>query len=225
MPDMNVLSYPLRYLTLKDEDKHALFRRNGLAVFLVAAFLTLPFLLPGANYFGDDGFLDRFGSVAAVLTGFYVAALVGIASFPSSLGDLDDVMEVGKVFGRECDDDGNPVALTRRQYVCAMFGYLAFMCLSVSTAAVLLVVVTDVTKSSFLQALPDQWTSAAWFEKNFVWVVRAVFIGLLNLAIAHMIVTTFHGLYYLIERLYDKKPELLPKAECGSQSGPPNDTV
>ena len=76
----SVLTYPLSYLSLKDEGGNRLFRRNWLALMTVVVILSAPFILFDANYFGDKGFLDRFGSFAAVLTGFYIAALVGVAS-------------------------------------------------------------------------------------------------------------------------------------------------
>lgn len=206
---MNVISYPLRYLSLKDEKERSLYRRNGMAVVSITLILTLPFLVPGANYFGDSGFLDRFGNVAAILSGFYVAALVGVASFTSSLGDLDKIIEVGKVSG--LDASGESYFLTRRQYVCTLFGYLAFVCLSLSTISVLFVVVTQVVKGEVISAIPTDWSTSHWFSDTLLPLTRIFIIALLNMTISHMIVTTFHGLYYLIDRLYDKQAVAKPK--------------
>ena len=96
---MNVFAYPLRYLRLEDEQENRLFLRDKTALIGSTFILALPFILFDMNFFGDRGFLDRFGSFSAVLTGFYIAALVGIASFASSLGGLDDVIAVGKIKG------------------------------------------------------------------------------------------------------------------------------
>ncbi|RWM70817.1 MAG: hypothetical protein EOR81_32295 [Mesorhizobium sp.] len=185
---------------MKDESGRALFLRNGLAAILIAIILTLPFGFTDANYFGDKGFLDRFGGFSAVLTGFYIAALVGIASFAPSIGDLDEQIEVGKI--TRIDDDGESENLTRRQYVCSMFGYLSFVSLFISVFAIFSAIF-----SSF--HVIDIIFNVAGFRINFSFVIYLLAIFFINLIISHMVVTTCHGLYYLIDRLYAKKPKLL----------------
>ncbi|MGV2979727.1 hypothetical protein ACERNI_05910 [Camelimonas sp. ID_303_24] len=207
----SVLTYPLGYLSLKDEGGRKLFRRNWISVLIVVAVMSAPFVLFGANYFGDKGFLDRFGSFAAVLTGFYIAALVGVASFSSSVGDLDEEIEVGKISRVTFDRDHGQASsedLTRRQYVCSMFGYLAFVSLLLSVGAILLVVgaasartVIDIAASWFT-GQPPPWVLCS---------LRIATIVAFNLMLAHLLVTTCHGLYYLIDRLYAKKPTLVSK--------------
>lgn len=188
---MRILTYPLRYLALKDEHGTMLFVRDVVAVIIIASILSGPFLLTRANFYAEDGFLERFSSFFGVLTGFYIAALVGIASFVSTLGDLDKVIEVGRITVR--DKDGEDTPLTRRQYVSAMFGYLAFISLALSVSAIFMIVIADPISS---------------FVGNWVGVVGVI---LFNTVFAHMIVTTFHGLYYFIDRLYDKEPVPSPK--------------
>lgn len=199
---MNVLTYPLRYLSLCDEHGRRLYLRNLVTVILLTIAFTLPFWLTDANYYADGGLLDRFGNFSAVLSGFYIAALVAVASFGPSLGDIDDVIQVGKITRAPDEEGDEPETLTRRQYVCSLFGYLAFLSLLISVLGI--VVVTVAGAGSKMLGLLD---------------VRAVRpVGLLlaiviNLIIAHMIVTTCHGLYYLIDRLYAKSAKLLPKSE------------
>lgn len=206
----SVLAYPLNYLSLKDENDIRLFRRNGIAVVSVVFVLSAPFILADANYFGDKGFLDRFGSFAAVLTGFYIAALVGVASFSSSMGDLDNEIEIGRisrVIVNPIDGEDPKEYLTRRQYVCSMFGYLAFISLLLSVGAVLLIVAADPARAAVE-------CGAQWFERGSVYsvqIVGAMVIVGFNIVLAHLLVTTCHGLYYLIDRLYAKKPKILPK--------------
>ncbi|WP_048707403.1 hypothetical protein [Microvirga massiliensis] len=207
----SVLTYPLSYLSLKDEGGRRLFRRNSVAVLVVVAVMSAPFILFDANYFGDKGFLDRFGSFAAVLTGFYIAALVGVASFASSVGDLDGEIEVGRIsrpVPNPAEGEDLEEYLTRRQYVCSMFGYLAFVSLVLSVGAIMLIVAAAPARSA-VNAISG-WSGAqtAQGAKD---VLRAIVIVGFNLVLAHLLVTTCHGLYYLIDRLYAKKPTLLPK--------------
>ncbi|MGQ2906769.1 MAG: hypothetical protein ACT6QU_02330 [Aliihoeflea sp.] len=189
---MFIFSYPLRYLALKNEARQRLIWRDAIPVVLLATALSLPFWLSPANFFGPSGFVDRFGAFAGVLTGFYIAALVGVASFSGALQGLDEVMQFGQVFVRE---DGEDRALTRREYVTAMFGYLSLLALSLSFSAILMVVSADVIR--------------AWVP---LWV-GDISLSIFLVATSHMVVTTFHGLYYFIDRLYDAPATIPPKSD------------
>nr|WP_278434266.1 hypothetical protein [Brucella anthropi] len=203
--DRNVLTYPLSYLSLKDERGRRLYQRNFGALFLIVVMISFPFIFFNANYFGDKGFLDRFGSFSAVLTGFYIAALVGVASFASMVGDLDEEISVGKII--RPDSDGGE-CLTRRQYVCSMFGYLSFVSLGLSVGAILLIVAADPVRKG-LMFLSD---NVGMENFRFIeWCVSILVIVGFNLVLSHLLVTTCHGLYYLIDRLYATKPKILPK--------------
>lgn len=203
----NVLTYPLSYLSLKDEQGRKLYKRNIAALIFIVLIISAPFVLFNANYFGDKGFLDRFGSFSAVLTGFYIAALVGVASFASMVGDLDEEISVGKII-RPSTKAEPEEALTRRQYVCSMFGYLAFVSLFLSVTAILLIVaVTPVVNGL---KLIDSGIDGECIKKIEL-ISRAFIIVLFNVALVHMLLTTCHGLYYLIDRLYAKKAKILPK--------------
>lgn len=207
----SVLTYPLNYLKLKDEKGNRLFRRNSLALVSLVTVLSAPFILFDANYFGDKGFLDRFGSFSAVLTGFYIAALVGVANFASSVGDLDSEIEVGPISRpnpNPLEGEQKEELLTRRQYVCSMFGYLAFVSLVLSVGAILLIV-TAVPLRSTIGTLME-WVGLGSIKNELHFLSAVVVVGF-NIILAHLLVTTFHGLYYLIERLYAKKPKILPK--------------
>lgn len=202
---MNVLTYPLRYLALKDESGRALFLRNKLSIVSLTIIIAAPFIFAHLNFFGDRGFLDRIGSFLSVLTGFYIAALVGIASFASTLGDLDEVIESGKI--KINPGTENEVDLTRRQYVCIMFGYLSFISLFLSVFSVLAISIVE-TRGIITELLKYD------FCKNLKWIyipLRMTLILLFCVVISHMLLTTCHGLYYLIDRLYTKKAVLLKK--------------
>ncbi|KQY78656.1 hypothetical protein ASD52_02075 [Ensifer sp. Root142] len=206
---MNVLSYPLGYLRLTDEHGRKLFRRNALTVVLLTALISAPFIFAEANFFGDKGFLDRIGSFSAVLTGFYIAALVGVASFSSSIGDLDEVIVVGPI--KRIATDGRSEDLTRRQYVCSLFGYLSFVSLIISIGSILLIVAAaaDGKLISRVSEIPV----AGPYVVSSLEMLHAALIIVCSLIIAHLFVTTCHGLYYLIDRLYQKNDQLLEKPD------------
>ncbi|RWD61184.1 MAG: hypothetical protein EOS60_33195 [Mesorhizobium sp.] len=217
---VNVLTYPLGYLSLEDEAGNRLFKRNWVAVAVVVILLSAPFILVDANYFGDNGFLDRFGSFAAVLTGFYIAALVGVASFASSVGDLDVEIEVGPIRRRKqvpAEVEQAEEDLTRRQYICSMFGYLAFVSLFLSVAAIILLVAAEPAKILISLAIKAAWRPEA--VGYCLYGISGILIVGFNVVLAHLLVTTCHGLYYLIDRLYDQKPKLLSKGARKTRTG------
>ena len=89
-----------------------------------------------------------------------------------------------------------------------MFGYLAFVSLVLSVGAVLLIVGADPARAA-TEALA-RWLGGQ-VDHYGLQIVRALVIVAFNLVLSHLLVTTCHGLYYLIDRLYAKKPKILPK--------------
>src|SRR5690349_9031968 len=121
---MSNFLYPLVYFRIRNSDK---FRMDLLPSLLLALILTaVVAFVPGVNFFGQGGVLPNLAMLTAALTGFYVAALTAAATFQNA--DLDHKIEDGALYLPVSDDDGKTTleALTRRQWVCIMFGFLAF---------------------------------------------------------------------------------------------------
>lgn len=206
--DNRVLLTPLRYLRLRDERGRRLLMRNLIATAAVTLMFTLPFLIAShANYFHKDGFVDKVGAFSSVLTGFYVAGLLAVATFSEKLGGLDAPIEVGKIILKT---SGEPDQfLTRRQYVCTIFGYLAFLSLAIT-----LISITTVILSSAIPARLDIKDAVGRYPIHVPHdVIRGIAIACFGIVVAHLSVVTCHALYYLIDRLYAKKPELLPEQQ------------
>lgn len=201
---MNVFSYPVRYVFLRDEDKIPLFLRDLVSTIVLSALISIPFILSGANYFGDRGFLDRFGSFCAVLTGFYIAALVGVATLSPSVGDVDIPIKEGKILFRQ--KDGDEKELTRREYVCAIFGYLSFLSLVLSLISIAFIVIAP-SLAAYLPIIFERVGIPSYLATYGIPAVVIIFMAIL---ISQMVITTFHGLYYFIDRLYYKEAVLLP---------------
>lgn len=205
---MSIVLYPLGYLSLEDESGKRLFLRNLLFLFIMVVIISVPFIFLDSNYFGDKGFLDRFGDFAGVLTGFYIAALVGVATFASSVGDLDEEIEIGRIRRpiRSHNSKSTDVEfLTRRQYVCSMFGYLSFVSLFLSVCAIIIVVIAPPLNSLINDYFSQKSKMLITYGVSFLIVI-------FNVIFSHLFITTCHGLYYLIDRLYAEKPKILPKA-------------
>lgn len=200
----------LRYLRLRDERGRRLAFRNIAATLALTAALSAPFIaISTSNYFHKDGFIDKVGSFSSVLTGFYVAGLLAVATFASSMGNLDGVIHIGRIIlpGREEADPARD--LTRREYVCAIFGYLSAMSLFTT-----LLSITIVTIAEALPALHDFEIHRGGYDlKVYKDVLRIAPIAVFSTLVSHLTVVTCHGLYYLMDRLYAQSPEILPNKE------------
>jgi hypothetical protein len=203
-----ILFTPLRYLRLRDEGGRLLLTRNLFATLLLAALFSLPFLVVStSNYFHKDGFIDKLGSFSSVLTGFYVAGLLAVATFSAKLGDLDTPMDVGPAILPKGAPDEKDIHLTRREYVCTIFGYLAFLSLFTTLISITVVILTSGISAvtNFDLAVGK---NSIHFDRE---IFRSVPILLFGLLAAHLAVVTCHSLYYLMDRLYAQKPKLLPE--------------
>lgn len=189
---MTVL-FPLLYLKLENAFGRYIIRRDIVPLFLLIGLLAGPFLFFGqANYFHKDGFVDKVSSFLAVLTGFYVAALIAVATLSSKFADLDLPITDGEVRLPSKDGEAGEL-LSRRQYVCYMFGYMAFVSLFLSLACIALVVLSPL--------LADEGFSIWSVRIAHSWV-RGTGILILTIPLASLALTTVRGLYYLVERLY-----------------------
>ena len=204
---MKILARPIRYLWLIDEKRRPLFLRNLLATTLLCAILSLPFIfLDNANFFRGGGFVERAGTFSSVLTGFYIAALVAVATFAVHLGDMDTPIKVGKVIERGRNGDADQ-ELSRREYVCALFGYLAFLSLIISILSILVVVVSPAA-STCIKGAPSCLGEIV--PVSYRWP-RAIAVFGYTFLLSSLLVHTLHGLYYLVERIYAQTPTIRPK--------------
>lgn len=165
--------------------------------------------------FAKDGLVDGLGSITAVLAGFYVAGLVAIATFFRENSSLDDVIENGPaIINRGTDDEER---LTRRQYVCSIFGFLVALSFFLAISAVVLRVSSPSISHIFgiseviFCSYEILWTTILEFISVFIWIYLFIL----------QITLTLIGLYYLMDRIYDTRPVLgkPSKQNDGDESG------
>ncbi|NML06172.1 hypothetical protein [Sphingomonas sp. G-3-2-10] len=174
--------------------------------------LSLPFWsIKYSGFFEPAGFLGRVGSITGNLAGFYIAGLVAVAAFAMERASLDDVIKTGKV-SPDPSSSADRRFLTRREYVCYIFGYLTFCSLAFSILSVL--------ATSIGQPIGKYIYGTTWLifehEVKVKSLARAISIFLIIAPLAHLLVTTGYGLYYLIEKIYEKTPKL--KSKPGSDA-------
>jgi hypothetical protein len=201
---MYFVAYPFKYLKLRRKDTRLVLRRD---IFIVISISIVGYSIfqffPNSNFFGTDGFLEKMGGLTSSLTGFYIAGLLAVATFSMAKADLDNPITVGPVYSGKKDDLGDP--LSRREYVCLMFGYLALLSLLISIISVISSGLAPSASNFFrnyefeFQGIIFEWDSIVSFLSKFITISLS----------AHLIVTTGYGLYYLTYKIYAKEIEII----------------
>jgi hypothetical protein len=198
------LFYPFRYFWLDNAEKRHLDLWPTLALTVLIA---APFVLaPGVSFFGPSGFLDKLLLLTGPLTGFYIAALVAAATFTHP--DLDKTIQSGPIALVTKDADGKKIRdlLTRREFACMIFGYLAFNTFLLSVVAVVLPSIAEVRKELHELRYIGFLFGDPWWR-----IPRDIVICGIVIAVAHLIVVTALGLYYLMDRLYRKDRQIVTR--------------
>lgn len=204
---MIVFFSPFKYLRLRNERGTRLVFRDLASMLIIALIFASPFVaFEQVNFSRAAGFVDRMGSLAAVLAGFYIAALVAVASFSASIGDLDCPITNGKIFLNKGDED----SLTRREYICAVFGFLSFLSLFIAIASSFVLIIAPVVSGITSKDVIEIFH----FSTSIFELVRSTVVFVYCFILSAMIVTTFYGLYYLTDRIYAKAPKILPKDDA-----------
>ena len=189
------LAFPLRYLVLVMGGRRF---PNLIPTAVFGAVLAAPYLFPGtANFFHSGGFLDKILTFTSCLTGFYIAGLVAAATYQHP--DLDNVIRVGKIYLVEKDTDGTKVKehLTRREFVCCLFGYLSFSSFGISLVASYLVSLSG-PEWPAMMTLVGKYLHIGSFNT----IARDAAVAGCSIVVSHLTTSTCIGLYYMMDRLH-----------------------
>jgi hypothetical protein len=190
---------PLDYLRIRHPEKRRYdswlpFALSALSI-LGLAVLPLP-----VQILGDGGLLSIFTEFLPVLFGFYIAALAAIATFDRQ--GMDDPMpgqapEMWVTFHGKRES----VPLTRRRFLCYMFGYLALMSFALFAISAV---------GNWLA--PNIHALVPYDAKAFLYV-RWGFLGVFLFLASNLLVTTLLGLYYMTDRIHrlDGKVVIKPR--------------
>jgi len=202
LASFRLLLKPLRYLAIAHEVKTwvDLWIPVILGVLSVGAIVWIDLT---SQVLSDSGFVAGINELLQILAGFYIAALAAVATF--NLGDLDNKME-GKAptIVDTVDGEKVTVALTRRQFLCAMFGYLAWM-----SIVLFLIGLTFRALASAAISVPRP--------------VANVALSFYSIAVWNLLTTTALGLYYLSDRIYRSTPVDMGPAAADETAGGDDD--
>ncbi|MBU1564262.1 MAG: hypothetical protein KJ630_01375 [Proteobacteria bacterium] len=186
MKSLSRLLRPLDYVRIKHPEKLSY---DLLFPFLSTLIIVtiLIFLPKPVKLLGDGGLLDAIVQLLQMLTGFYIASLAAIATFKKA--GMDNPMP-GEPPTLKTTSRGKIRIdqLTRRRFLCLMFGYLAFtsvLLYFVGKGAILVSDNMSILLPGIIFAL-----------------LKWVFITVYLFIASHLIITTLLGLYYMVDRIH-----------------------
>lgn len=192
---MSKLFKPIDYLKIQHPQKlkYDLYIPAFVAILGTLLLIILP---QPVKFFGENGLVIVITNILQMLTGFYIASLAAVATFQKE--DLDKPMP-GRPLEITVAIQGvkKEEALTRRRFLCLLFGYLAllsFFLYFIGAGANLLV-----PNAKYI--IPIKLHHIAR------WIFAIIYLFLT----ANLMITTLHGLYYMVERIHRSDPVLIKK--------------
>lgn len=176
-PAWRRLAAPVGYLAIRHDVKprYDWYWPLILTAVTMGVFWLLPERPP---LLGDKGVLKSICDFIVLLAAFFVAALAAVAAFDSETLDREMQGTTPTLRGRN---------LTRRQFVCYLFGYLAVL----SFTLFLAIVAANIVVPSLHVVLSEKA----------LWWTRAITGSIFVFGFWNMIVTTLLGIYFLVERV------------------------
>lgn len=191
MNAIHQLLKPLSYIRIKHPTK-AYFDWWLPLFFAAMAWLFFYYFVKSPTLFGDSGLVTGVNQLLQVLVGFYIAALAAVATFQKP--GMDDRM-AGDPVTLEEEYRGHVllVELTRRRFLCYLFGYVAWLSLALYFAGIILAS----SRHAIAAAIQPQYLDAVKFGG------LAIYLFVL----ANLFITTMLGLYYMSHRLHLSEPK------------------
>jgi hypothetical protein len=180
---------PLRYLAITHPEKLAY---DIIAPIACAIFLTIIYFIttPRVPIFGDIGILKYTRDLLAIVVPFLMAALASVAMGAPGL-------HIDRRFpGVQLMFDGR--ALTARQFVCYLLGYLSF----VGLVTLILTVVAQISLPVFSNLLNS--------HHDIIHAAKILGVFVLFFLISVIIVTSFWALYFLTDIVNRQATEVAP---------------
>jgi len=151
---------------------------------LLSGLIVLP---KPINIFGNNGLISVITGFIQILVGFYIAALAAVATFQKE--GLDSLLAgEGATLLVQRQGIKKNIQLTRRKFVCYLFGYLAFL----GIALYFIGSISNLISESLKVAIPV----SCFFITKWLFVFCYLF------ASSNLIITTLLGLHYLTDRIH-----------------------
>lgn len=168
---------PLLYLKIS----HSFKNKVDLIFLFVSLLFSFGFVFfcPKINLFGSSGFVPSLNSFMGSLSGFFITGLAAVATFQGGIYNIDKPFNKESAFMR-----GN--VLSRRQFLCYLFGYLAFSSIIFSLFGIFSVSYANTPHH---------------IDESYRYMLKAIFEVVYSCWLGHIIGTTLVGLVFLTDRM------------------------
>ncbi len=193
---------PLSYLRITRQDKHT----DELIIpglVTITSVIILACFAGRVPVFAEKGVISAIVNYLQIVSGFYIASLAAVATFNKD--SMDKTMPgIPVTLPNRRRKKGRPEPLSRRRFLCFLFGYLSFASLVLYFGGSALVLLAPHIKEMIpAQALP--------FLK---WPVITLYLFVTS----NVMITTLLGLYYMTDRIHRKEATFVTPMVA-----PPND--
>jgi len=153
------------------------------------------------NILGKDGLIVLINNLMGILVGFFVASLAAVSTFNKE--GMDKVIPGTPMTLRVKESSAvKNIKLTRRRYLCLLFGYLAFMSLFLYL---------------FGGGLPYIFSNTdVLLNPKSTMIFKYILCGIYFFIFTNILITTLLGLYYLVDRIHRYEPTLQTGSSDGS---------
>lgn len=180
MSIINIFKIPFSYIIIRHPYKDSLDKITY--IFFPIIFGLFIYFFPTFNLFHNDGIISSINSFMGTLSGFFVTALAAIATFQGGPYNVDKPFSDKAATLRS-------IPLTRRQFLCYLFGYLS--------ASSIIISLIGISISAYLTTT----LNLSYKFAHYVGIIKTIFFTSYMTAFSHVIVTTFLGLVFLTDRL------------------------
>ncbi|VVQ32251.1 hypothetical protein PS943_02825 [Pseudomonas fluorescens] len=179
---------PLAYLRIRRDDK---FLEEVTIPLALTALTMATIFLAGSRFsiYGIPGLINSIISYLQLLSGFYITALAAIATFNRE--GMDDPM-LGDPPTLDTPSLQEPEKLSRRRFLCFLFGYLAFGSLLLYIGGTIITLAAPIIRSEVSESV----------RILLRWGIATVYI----FCTFNILVTSMLGMYYLTDRLHRITP-------------------
>jgi hypothetical protein len=195
MGNLQILLAPLDWWRVRHPAVRAL---NLVVPGFIALIIGLVILLSPTkvNIFGEYGIVHQANGLMQILSGFYIASLAAIATF--NRPGLDEIMK-GDPPRFKRNGTLKEEELTRRRFLCLLFGYLSFAAI----ALYVLGATAMIAAPALAAGIPEGAARDA---------LRFAFAYLFGFFSAQLLLATFLGIHYMAVRIQE------PDAPAGGYS-------
>ncbi|EIC3510599.1 hypothetical protein ACSRB9_10990 [Salmonella enterica] len=175
---------PIDYLMISHSEKKWFDFILPITVSCIAV-IIINILPKNISLIGKDSLISLVNGILQILSGFYIASMAAVATFQKK--GMDNIMDgvAPTLRGKK---------LTRRRFLTYLFGYLAFMSITLYFVGGTVQLMSSSIKELHL-------SQYGWLKNLCLFVYLSFVCNILS--------TTALGMFFMIDKMHEEKPELI----------------